>query len=579
MVTSSSRFTLSKRSGDFGVERLGTVAILNIHRLIYRAPEVAWNATTEHLLSIISLPSAPQAIRVQAARILDEILVIVPRNLSGSGDVQAIAQRRVLDVLSKQIVPASEAGAAGTSTNVELRRMGLEALHQILQASGHTLVVRWGSIFEMLGSVCKPPVLARTASIDSVSTLSLQDRRPKLLLGYNNERGYTALVKIAFQSLKLVCDSVSSLSPEDLRLCISTLGQFGRQADTNIALTAAESLLWSVSDSIQSKRKDAAEEPEYSALWMFLLLEVLGLCTDARPEVRVGAIQTLFRAMQLYGATLSLETWNDCMWKITFPLLDAISVETRRVSLEGAGDQAWDESKSLAMQSIGSIIKEFVVSKIMHLATFSDAWKVFVTHIQDTVLLDRRSLSTPALQCLDKAIGSLAEATDEAMQPRVVEALECTWRAWNDVGGAVLQGGGGSDAAALHRAFTQESLVAFLDVVRTMRRMSWQHMRTEWSLARLTRLMETLKGGSYLPGVVDPFMISDMCVVGVLTYPSSPDYRPDVDSLTPVQVSGRTILLQLLSIYEILLGIRHRHCPSYRPRGVRRTIARHAGPC
>ena len=528
--------------------------MLNIHRLIYRAPEVAWNTTTGHLLSIISLPSAPQAIRVQAARVLDEILVVVPRNLSSTGDLQAIAQRRVLDVLSRQIVPASEAGAAGTSTNVELRRMGLEALHQILQASGHTLVVGWGSIFEMLGSVCKPPVLMRTISSDSVSTLSLQDHRPKpLSLGYNSERGYTALVKIAFQSLKLVCDSVSSLSPEDLRLCISTLGQFGRQADTNIALTAAESLLWSVSDSIQSKRKDAEEEPEYSTLWMFLLLEVLGLCTDARPEVRVGAIQTLFRAMQLYGATLSLDTWNDCMWKITFPLLDAISVETRRIPPESAGppssahpsgstpDQAWDESKTLALQSIGSIIKEFVVSKIMHLSTFPDAWKVFVAHIQDTVLLDRRPLSTPALQCLDKAIGSLSEATDEATEPRVAQALECAWQAWDDIGGAVLQAGTSHFSppvvAGLQRPFTQESLVAFLDVVRTMRRMSWQHTRTEWPLARLTRLMEILKGGSCL-GLAG--WMRSLCLTwewsGVLTYSNSLDYRLDVDALTPVQV-------------------------------------------
>ncbi|KAF8129901.1 hypothetical protein EV363DRAFT_1399707 [Boletus edulis] len=455
------------RSGDFGVERLGTVAMLNIHRLIYRAPEVAWNTTTGHLLSIISLPFAPQAIRVQAARVLDEILVVVPRNLSSSGDLQALAQRRVLDVLSKQIVPATEAGAAGTSTNVELRRMGLEALHQILQASGHTLVVGWGSIFEMLGSVCKPPVLARTVSIDSVSTLSMQDHRPKpLLLGYNNERG--------------IHGALSSLSSEDLRLCISTLGQFGRQADTNIALTAAESLLWGVSDSIQSKRKDAEEEPEYSALWMFLLLEVLGLCTDARPEVRVGAIQTLFRAMQLYGATLSLDTWNDCMWKITFPLLDAISVETRRIPLES---DVWQ------LQSIGSIIKEFLVSKIMHLSTFSDAWKVFVAHIHDTVLLDRRPLTT---------------------QPHVAEALECAWQAWNDIGGAVLQGGGASHSSSRHAS-------DFLDVIRTTRRVSWQHMRTEWSLVRLTRLMEILKG--------------------VLTYSHSPDYRPDVDALPPVQAS------------------------------------------
>ncbi|KAH7886558.1 hypothetical protein F5I97DRAFT_1868110 [Phlebopus sp. FC_14] len=520
------------RSGDFGVERLGAVAMLNIHRLIYRAPEIAWDTTTSHLLSIISLPTAPQAIRVQAARILDEILIVVPRNLSSAGELQAKVQRRVLDVLAKQIVPSSDS-VASTSINVELRRMGLETLHQILQASGHTLVVGWENIFEMLGSVCKPHMLPRSVSFDSISTVSLQDtHRPKPLpLGYSNERGYTALVKIAFQSLKLVCDSVSSLSPEHLRLCISTLGQFGRQADTNIALTAAESLLWSVSDSIQAKRKDADEEPKYSALWMFLLLEVLGLCTDARPEVRVGAIQTLFRAMQLYGATLSLDTWNDCMWKITFPLLDAISVETRRttpdisvlpvVPLEASPDQAWDESKSLALQSIGSIIKEFLASKIMRLSSFSDAWKVFVSHIQDTVLLDRRPLSTPALQCLDKAVNSLPSPGAE-IQAQVAEAWECVWRACNDIGTAVLQGGRSqfsprADASMQHKAFTQESLVAFIDVIRTTRRVSREQSSVEWPLERLTRLMVILKG--------------------VITYPNSPDYRPDIDGLTPVQAS------------------------------------------
>jgi len=242
-------------------------------------------------------------------------------------------------------------------------------------------------------------------------------------LGYTNEKSYTALVKIAFQSLTLVCDSVSSLSPEHLRLCISTLGQFGRQADTNIALTAAESLLWSVSDAIQAKRKDSAKEPEYSALWMFLLLEVLGLCSDVRAEVRVGAIQTLFRTMQLYGATLSLETWDECIWKVTFPLLDSITTEIRHIAAsssvqtpatETAGtsdEQAWDESKTLALQSIGSIVNDFLTSKIMHLESFTRTWDVFVNHVQESVLLDNRTISAPALRCLEKAV----KATSTAM--------------------------------------------------------------------------------------------------------------------------------------------------------------------
>lgn len=519
------------RSGDFGINKLGGVAHLNIHRLIYRAPDVAWDTTTNHLLSIICLTYAPQAIRVQAARVLDEILVIVPRNLTTTGTLQAEVQKRVLDVLAQQIVPEYSLGGS-TTTSVELRRMGLETLHQILEASGHTLVVGWETIFEMLASVCKPPPPAPTASLDSISTSPsspvVRAKPMHLGLGLPSERSYTALVKIAFQSLTLVCDSVSSLSPDHLRLCISTLGQFGRQADTNIALTAAASLLWSVSDAIQSKRKNAEEEPEYNSLWMFLLLEVLGLCTDTRPEVRDGAIQTLFRTMQLYGATLSQETWDQCIWKVTFPLLDSLTKEIRHFAVSSSPraerlmttttvppEQAWDESKTLALQSIGSIFHDFLPSKIIHLESFVNAWGVFVNHIQDTVLLDNRIISPPALRSLEKAVKASSGAAAD-VKPKVTEIWERVWKMADTVGHSILRRA--PDATATespHKPFTQESLVAFLDVIRCTRSISCALDGTEWPIERLTRLMAILKG--------------------VLTYPSSPDYRPDIDQLPPVQ--------------------------------------------
>ncbi|KAJ7187153.1 hypothetical protein C8R46DRAFT_1172029 [Mycena filopes] len=529
------------RSGDFGINKLGGVALLNIYRLIYRSPDVAWDTTTNHLLSIICLPYAPQSIRVQAARVLDEILVIVPRNLTTTGELQAQVQKRVLDVLAQQIVPDYSA-MGGTTTSVELRRMGLETLHQILEASGHTLVVGWETIFEMLASVCKPPPPARRASQDTVSVLSAPSspvvRTKPLPLGLGNpsEKSYTALIKIAFQSLTLVCDSVSSLSPAHLRLCISTLGQFGRQSDTNIALTAAASLLWSVSDAIQSKRKNAEEEPEYNSLWMFLLLEVLGLCTDARPEVRDGAIQTLFRTMQLYGATLSQDTWDQCIWKVTFPLLDSITAEIRRfagaspartpeappVSMTATTvppEQAWDESKTLALQSIGSIFHDFLASKIIHLESFVKAWDVFVNHIQDTVLLDNRTISPPALRSLEKAVKASSGASAD-LKPKVTEIWERVWTMSDSVGDAILRRGNAAashaaDPDSPHKPFTQDSLVAFLDVIRCTRSISRALDGAEWPLERLTRLMAILKG--------------------VLTYPNSPDYRPDIDQLPPVQ--------------------------------------------
>ncbi|TFK51181.1 hypothetical protein OE88DRAFT_1807990 [Heliocybe sulcata] len=511
------------RSGDFGIAKLGGVALLNIHRLIYRSPDVAWDTVTNHLLSVLRLPTAPSAIRIQAARTLDDILVVIPRNITSPGELQAQVQRRVIDVLAKQVIVDASEAFTSSSTSAEIRRMGLETLHQILLASGHTLVVGWETIFEMLASVCRPiSSLPIPEDASSPSSPATPRARPPPL-GYVSEKSYTANVKIAFSSLTLVCDSLSLLSPEHLRLCISTLGQFGRQADTNIALTAAESLLWGVSDSIQAKRKDAEQEPVYSSLWMFLLLEVLGLCTDARQEVRVGAIQTLFRSLQLYGATLSMDTWDECIWKVTFPLLDSITAAMRQTGTavqSASGDpavpvgQAWNESKVLALQSIGSIFSEFLTSKIMHLESFSKVWDVFVNHIQDAVLFDDRTTSAPALRCLEKAVKASGEAEVD-LKPKVSESWNRVWQACDEIGNAVLRRGGSLLVESGLKPFTQESLVAFVDAIRSVRAVSRSLDTTEWPIDRLTRLVAILKG--------------------VLTYQNSPDYRPDIDALTPVQ--------------------------------------------
>ncbi|KAH6905130.1 hypothetical protein BKA70DRAFT_1293490 [Coprinopsis sp. MPI-PUGE-AT-0042] len=516
--------TQVQRNGDFGISKLGLVALLNIHRLIYRSPEIAWNTTTGHLVQVIQLAHAPQGIRVQAARVLDEILQVIPRNLpTNNPELQAEVQRRVLEVLSRQIVPDAEAGYSGdTTTGVELRRMGLETLHQILQASGHTLVVGWETIFEMLGSVCKPhPSPSRSA--DTLAPLpqptSVSQRAKPAMLGLGNpsEKSYSTLVKIAFQSLTLVCDSISLLSPNHLRLCIATLGQFGRQSDTNIALTAAASLLWSVSDSIQMRRKNVDEEPEYSELWLFLLLEISGLCTDSRPEVRDGAIQTLFRAMQLYGSTLSIETWDQCIWKITFTVLDAITSQIQEQTSAPSDEsvsKAWDDSKILALQSVGSIFSDFLISKIMLLDSFTDAWDAFVTRVQDAVLADNRPISAPALRCLEKAIKA-AEPAEGVLKPRVSEVLQRVWVAIDALGGATIRRATSTDSDHPDQPFTQESLIALTDVVQSTRRLNGRLTGKEWDLEKLTRLMAILKG--------------------IITYPNSPDYRPDIDALPPLQ--------------------------------------------
>ena len=62
-----------------------------------------------------------------------------------------------------------------------------------------------------------------------------------------------------------------------------------------------------------------------SALWMLVLLQFALICFDPRPEVRHGAIQTLFRTVNINGSSLSPSAWASIIWQVLFPILEAIA--------------------------------------------------------------------------------------------------------------------------------------------------------------------------------------------------------------------------------------------------------------
>ncbi|CAG7850918.1 SubName: Full=Related to MON2-Peripheral membrane protein with a role in endocytosis and vacuole integrity {ECO:0000313/EMBL:CCA72019.1} [Serendipita indica DSM 11827] len=146
------QLTRTPRSGDFSVNKLGTISQLNISRLLYLDESIAWQPITSHLMTILRHPLAPASLRIQAAQNLDGVLVVIPRALQNL-DKETIktVQQRTLTVLASQVTTEG-----GSSTVVDIRRMGLETLHQILQTGSHTLLVGWEIILEMLASVCRP---------------------------------------------------------------------------------------------------------------------------------------------------------------------------------------------------------------------------------------------------------------------------------------------------------------------------------------------------------------------------------------------------------------------------------------
>jgi hypothetical protein len=388
----------------------------------------------------------------------------------------------------------------------------LDALLQILQASVHTIITGWETIFGVLSSVCSQPTATKRATLNGSATGGGgsfgKGRPPSIVIGI--EKGNSTLIRIAFQSLTVICDDLGVLGPEQLRLCIRTLGLFGRQADTNIALTSATSLLWGISDAIQTLRKSGRKEEELASLWMALLTELFGLCQDSRPEVRVGSIQTLFRSLQLYGGTLMEKTWTSCIWEIIYPLLTSLSESI------AASDKAqrveWDESKTLTFASIAMILDDFFHSKLVKLPDFEKVWDSFIAHIEQTFAGDNNMVIVASLKALDKGLQAAAKnkASYPSWGPIVVER---TWTSIERMGVSLKARAVEAD----DRPYTQESLQILVEVITTLKALSKSSLTNIWDLPRVSSLMAILKSA--------------------MTFSKSPSYRPDIDYLTPLQTS------------------------------------------
>lgn len=222
------------------------VLLLNVNRLTYRESNVGWDLVTSHLLFVQQYHLAPPAIRIQAAEVLDSLLLVSPKNLTtGDDESNRRIQTQVLVALAAQ---AETPVRIQTNVDIDLRRMALETLFKILETTGHSFLSGWESIFDILTSACPSPL--------SIQPLSPQ--LPELPLDSISEGTSTktyfekparspVLVRTAFPSLQLVCtDFLESLTIDELRVCISTLSEFSKQTDdVNVSLTVSTTI-WSL---------------------------------------------------------------------------------------------------------------------------------------------------------------------------------------------------------------------------------------------------------------------------------------------------------------------------------------------
>jgi hypothetical protein len=128
----------------------------------------------------------------------------------------------------------------------------------------------------------------------------------------------------------------------------------------------------------------------------------------------------------------------------------------------------WDDSKVVTLQSTGAILSDFLMEKIMQLTSFATAWDMFVMHIRDTFLLDGRTVSAPALCCLNRALkAATATATaavdDDGLWGSLVVVWEKMWAWCKEMGTVIVWCVSAAQCEELPVQFTQDKLVMFVD--------------------------------------------------------------------------------------------------------------------
>ncbi|KAI7900381.1 uncharacterized protein BX663DRAFT_517389 [Cokeromyces recurvatus] len=454
---------------------------------------------------------------------------------------------------------------------------------------------------EAVSTIASPETKHERSSVDTTASSIMAGS----IMATAGPKSATGLIKIAFSSLQLICtDFLSLLSPDCLRQCIATLGSFGMQSDDlNISLTAV-GLLWNLSDFIQTRRMDLSSQQDsplkdekiekknmnidvplqnedvnnpktYSILWILLLLQLSYTCVDWRPEVRNGANQTLFRTITMNGHILGQYLWNTCIWEVLFPLLDSIKMSSIRASklsssktssptangdrdssgfmLHHSRDTAekqWDETKVLILTGISSIFHDFL-NDLCQLEHFQQAFTLLLAHLEDSCIRSSQEVSFASIKSF-KTIITLPSNFKETS--KLMSLWHRAWNTWEAIGLKICQSMNGdllsttpekkdfltsfnndnetelqsftlslstSAIAPVSNDFTQDMLTSYVNMFTDL----YKLISSTFTLENVVSLLSVLRN--------------------VLVYSTSPQYRPDIDHVSPLQEAVLDVVQKL----------------------------------
>jgi hypothetical protein len=181
---------------------------------------------------------------------------------------------------------------------------------------------------------------------------------------------------------------------------VNSFSSFASQTqDFNISLTTT-SFFWNVSDFLQGQIEQISighvdvsvseeelaklaheEDPSISrnSLWLLLLLRIVDITTDSRPEIRNSAVHTLLRIFDAYGQQLSPEAWRLCLNMVLFKMAEGIETpllqaKNNRSSAKSDDFKAWVDTTVVMIKGLSNLITNFFET-LVHDEKFDQSWK------------------------------------------------------------------------------------------------------------------------------------------------------------------------------------------------------------
>eukprot|EP00850_Spirogloea_muscicola_P022427 SM000294S10819 [mRNA] locus=s294:115581:128242:+ [translate_table: standard] len=225
------------------------------------------------------------------------------------------------------------------------------------------------------------------------------------------------LILPAFQSVRVILnDCLSSVPVHLLNTSIELAKAYAAQkADMNISLTAI-SLLWTTADFFGGDGHGATLREVYKEADQLQSDEALLLA------VRNAAIRTLFQSVVSHGAKFSPLMWQQCLWHLAFPLLEAVqhlaatssSVEWLGKELGKQGGKAvhmlvhhsrntaqkqWDETLVVLLNGFSRLLRSYF-PLLLETPHFYSGWTSLLQFVRQCQLEGSKEVALAAVNAL-----------------------------------------------------------------------------------------------------------------------------------------------------------------------------------